>query len=58
MTQEELLIKKDRMRFIKNKLPANLAILCVLPERLPLPQEGEHAHAGADVCHVCHCGVL
>lgn len=30
MTQEELLIKKDRMRFIKNKLPANLAILAIL----------------------------
>ena len=30
MTQEELLIKKDRMRFIKNKLPANLALLAIL----------------------------
>ncbi len=30
MNQEELLIKKDRMRFIKNKLPANLALLAIL----------------------------
>lgn len=30
MNQEELLIKKDRMRFIKNKLPANLALLGIL----------------------------
>lgn len=30
MTQEERLIQKDRMRFIKNKLPANLAILAIL----------------------------
>ena len=30
MTQEEKLIQKDRMRFIKNKLPANLAILAIL----------------------------
>ena len=30
MTQEELLIKKDRLRFIKNKLPANLALLAIL----------------------------
>lgn len=29
MNQEELLIKKDRMRFIKNKLPANLALLAI-----------------------------
>ena len=30
MTQEELLIKKDRMRFVKNKLPANLALLAIV----------------------------
>lgn len=30
MNREELLIKKDRMRFIKNKLPANLALLAIL----------------------------
>lgn len=30
MTQEERLIQKDRMRFIKNKLPANLALLAIL----------------------------
>lgn len=30
MTNEEILIKKDRMRFIKNKLPANLAILAIV----------------------------
>ena len=30
MNQEELLIKKDRMRFIKNKLPAHLALLAIL----------------------------
>ena len=30
MNQEELLIKKDRMRFIKNKLPANLALFAIL----------------------------
>ena len=30
MTQEERLIQKDRMRFIKNKLPANLALFAIL----------------------------
>ena len=30
MTQEERLIQKDRMRFIKNKLPANLALGAIL----------------------------
>ncbi len=30
MNQEEKLIKLDRMRFIKNKLPANLALLGIL----------------------------
>ena len=30
MTQEELLIKKDQMRFVKNKLPANLALLAIV----------------------------
>ena len=30
MTQEELLIRKDRMRFVKNKLPANLALLAIV----------------------------
>ena len=29
MTQEELLIKKDRMRFIKNKLPASLSLAAI-----------------------------
>ena len=30
MTNEERMIRKDRMRFIKNKLSANLAILAIL----------------------------
>ena len=30
MTQEERLIQKDRMRFIKNKLPAHLALFAIL----------------------------
>ena len=30
MTKEERMIQKDRMRFIKNKLSANLAILAIL----------------------------
>lgn len=30
MTKEDLLIRKDRMRFIKNKLPANLALLAIV----------------------------
>lgn len=30
MTNEEIMIKKDRMRFIKNKVPANLAILAIV----------------------------
>lgn len=30
MTEEELLIRKDRMRFIKNKLPANLTLVAIV----------------------------